>query len=74
MTSRPTAFSLFAGAGGLDLGVEEAGYDVVDAIDNDAAAMETLNRNRERWFPSMPLVQPLDITELDLARSCGSGG
>ena len=33
-----TAFSLFAGAGGLDLGVEQAGYKVIYAVENDPQA------------------------------------
>jgi DNA (cytosine-5)-methyltransferase 1 len=61
----PTAFSLFAGAGGLDLGVEEAGYRVLYAVENDPVAVETLNRNRRRFFPSLPETRPLDITTLD---------
>ncbi len=59
------AVSLFAGAGGLDLGVEAAGYSVVYAVENDEAAVETLNLNRARWFPHLPEVRPLDITKLD---------
>jgi DNA (cytosine-5)-methyltransferase 1 len=64
-SNRPLrAFSLFSGAGGLDLGVERAGYDVVYAIENDRTAVGTLNRNRAQWFPALPEMQPLDITTL----------
>ncbi len=59
------AVSLFAGAGGLDLGVEAAGYSVVFAVENDVTATETLNRNREVWFPTLPETEPLDITTLN---------
>ena len=59
------ALSLFTGAGGLDLGVEAAGYNVVHAIENDPIAVQTLNLNRERYFSSLPAVDPLDITQLD---------
>lgn len=59
------AISLFAGAGGLDLGVEQAGYSVVYAIESNETAVETLNRNRARWFPSLPETRHLDITTLD---------
>jgi DNA (cytosine-5)-methyltransferase 1 len=60
---RPVAFSLFAGAGGLDLGVETE-YDVVSAIEYDQNAVDSLNLNRARWFPALPEVRPLDITQL----------
>ena len=67
MGQPPRALSLFSGAGGLDLGVEAAGYDVVYAVENDATAVRTLNENRERWFPALAPVTPLDITALDPA-------
>jgi DNA (cytosine-5)-methyltransferase 1 len=38
---RPLAADLFCGAGGLSLGLSEAGFDVVLAIDNDEDALET---------------------------------
>jgi DNA (cytosine-5)-methyltransferase 1 len=59
------AFSLFAGAGGLDIGIEAAGFEVAYAVENDAVAVATLNLNRERWYPALPEVEPLDITKLD---------
>ena len=59
------AFSLFAGAGGLDLGVEAAGFEVVYAIESDPVAVQTLNDNRALWYPALEEVQPLDITSLD---------
>lgn len=63
--SNLTAVSLFAGAGGLDLGIEQAGYRVLFAVENDATAVVTLNRNRGRFFPALRPVRPLDITTLD---------
>lgn len=59
-----TAFSLFTGAGGLDIGVEQAGFDVVFAVEHDARAVETLNLNRTRYFRKAPAFEPLDITAL----------
>ena len=38
---RPWAVDLFSGAGGLSLGLEEAGFSVVAAADSDPVAMET---------------------------------
>lgn len=37
--------SLFAGAGGLDLGFAQAGFEIAWAIDNDADAVETYKKN-----------------------------
>lgn len=41
--------SMFAGAGGLDIGFESAGFEHVQAMDNDVWACETLKRNRPQW-------------------------
>ena len=38
---RPTAIDLFCGAGGLSLGLRDAGFDVVMGIDSDKGAIET---------------------------------
>ena len=44
---RPWAIDLFSGAGGLSLGLEEAGFSVVAAADSDPVAMETHAANIE---------------------------
>lgn len=59
------AVSLFAGAGGLDLGVEEAGYKIVHAVENDPTSVATLNANRAEYFQALPEVTPTDITQTD---------
>jgi len=59
------AVGLFAGAGGLDLGLEQAGYSLTFAVEMDPTAIATLNRNRKRFFPRLGQVHPLDITRLD---------
>jgi len=38
--------SIFSGAGGLDLGLEQAGWECLFATDHDPAAVATLERNR----------------------------
>jgi len=38
---RPTAIDLFSGAGGLSLGLQDAGFDVVMGVDSDKESVET---------------------------------
>lgn len=45
MKNRHTVLDLFSGAGGLALGFAGAGFDLVCAIDNEYAAMETYRAN-----------------------------
>ncbi|BET10749.1 DNA cytosine methyltransferase [Pandoraea sputorum] len=45
MTTRPTCIDLFAGAGGLSLGLKKAGWKTVAAAEYDRAACETYRRN-----------------------------
>lgn len=49
---RPVCISLFSGCGGLDIGVESAGFRVAVASDADATCAETYGRN----FGSVPYV------------------
>lgn len=47
MPTRPfTSVSLFTGAGGLDLGLEQAGFQTLFAVDADPDAVRTLEVNR----------------------------
>ncbi|HLX89896.1 MAG TPA: DNA cytosine methyltransferase [Acidimicrobiales bacterium] len=58
---RLTALSAFTGLGGLDLGLEAAGFHHVGCIEKDDTARRSLKQNRgESW----PLLEPGDISVL----------
>ena len=44
-----TSIELFAGAGGLALGVEKAGFNTLGLIEFDKNASDTLKKNRPNW-------------------------
>ncbi|MFU8788011.1 MAG: DNA cytosine methyltransferase [Methylobacter sp.] len=47
MTQKRILISLFAGAGGLDLGLEQAGFNTIIANELEPQACETLRKNKE---------------------------
>lgn len=58
---RPTVLSLFTGAGGLDLGLEAAGFEPVLCVEVDEDSRATLRKNRPEWR----LADPGDIHALE---------
>jgi len=56
--------SLFSGAGGLDLGLEQAGWRCLYASDNDSAAAATLQANQRGGFAKNAVVEMADAREL----------
>ena len=57
---RLLCLSAFSGIGGLDLGLEHAGFSIIGGIENDAAARRSLALNR----PQLPYLKPHDINEV----------
>lgn len=51
--------SLFTGAGGLDLGLERAGFEIAGCVEADSDCQWTLEANRRSW----QLLSPGDIHE-----------
>lgn len=59
----PKGIDLFAGAGGFSLGMQEAGIEVVAAVEIERAACDTLYANKSTFYPSMEIIEA-DISNL----------
>jgi DNA (cytosine-5)-methyltransferase 1 len=60
MRRRPRVLSVFTGAGGLDVGLQAAGFRTLACIELDPQARETLRQNRPSWR----LIEPGDVNEV----------
>ena len=58
--------SLFSGGGGLDIGFEQAGFDILYATDINHDCCETLKMNRGNTLNKNLTVVEADIHSLDL--------
>lgn len=56
--------SFFSGCGGLDLGFEQAGFDVVWANDNDPVVHETYLRNHPRTYLCKKDMREIGMDEI----------
>lgn len=58
--------SLFSGGGGLDIGFEKAGFEILFATDFNHECCETLKANRGNTLSSKLVVEEHDITSMNL--------
>lgn len=63
MSNTLRALSLYTGAGGLDLGIEAAGFRVVAAVESDKDCVATLRANRE-WRILPTYIQEISSKDL----------
>jgi DNA (cytosine-5)-methyltransferase 1 len=56
-----TVLDLFCGAGGLSLGFTKAGFNIIRAVDNDDAALETYNSNFDSHAVKLDLSNSVDL-------------
>lgn len=61
--------SLFSGAGGLDIGFEQAGFEIVVAVEADPACCNTLRKNR----PNLKVIEG-DVSKITGAEILTSAG
>lgn len=62
-----SAVSLFSGAGGMDIGVQKAGFNILACIERDPYCCETLRANAQREGRDTLVVEG-DIREVDLVQ------
>jgi len=67
MNRKIPTLSLFSGAGGLDIGLHHAGFEILGCVELEEAYCKTLkaNRGRGKEFPDSLKVFCQDVTEFD---------
>lgn len=65
-----STLSLFSGAGGLDVGLNQAGFHISLCVEVDALARKTLHKNHPHW----PLAEPGDVHELSSEQALKQAG
>ena len=68
--NRPISISLFTGAGGLDIGMEQAGFQVVGMVEKDPDAAKTIAFNR----PHLNIAMTRDIQNITAQNLLEEGG
>jgi DNA (cytosine-5)-methyltransferase 1 len=74
VAERGIAISLFSGSGGLDLGVEAAGYRVTAAVERDLDAADTLEKNFSHLANPVIREDILEVPTRSILRAAGLRG
>lgn len=74
VSTNGVAISLFAGAGGLDLGTEAAGYEVRAAVEYDRDAANTMEKNFTHLASPVICDDILNVPTRDILRAAGLRG
>ena len=69
-----SAISLFSGAGGLDLGVEQAGFETAAAVEVDFDAADTMEKNFKGLASPVIRRSILEVPTRELLRAAGLRG
>jgi DNA (cytosine-5)-methyltransferase 1 len=65
MNNSLKAISLFSGAGGMDIGIKQAGFSILASIESDPYCCETLRTNIKRYGEKTQVIES-DIREINL--------
>ncbi|MGW0485372.1 DNA cytosine methyltransferase [Nonomuraea sp. NPDC003214] len=69
--TRGIAISLFSGAGGLDLGVEAAGYEVRAAVEYNQDAADTMDKNFSHLHSPVIRKNIMEVPTADILQAAG---
>lgn len=74
VTTVGSAISLFSGAGGLDLGVQAAGFEVAAAVESNGDAADTMEKNFQELASGVIRRDIFDVPTKELLRAAGLRG
>lgn len=71
--SKIKTLSLFSGAGGLDIGFHNAGFEIVACVELEGKYCKTLERNKESFFSKNTVIHNIDIRDFDVTPYANNG-